>query len=312
MKKVFVDEIKARAGTKVFGALKVGELPDSSEVLVPVIIIRGEKDGPTLTITAGVHGDEVVGIEACYKLSHSIKPVELKGTLVLVPICNPLAYNSRRRTTPMDGLDMNRCFPGKKDDSITYQMAYALFESVITRTNYLIDLHSGSSDFRLAPHVRTNPDSVDAINMAKSFNLGRIILRRGILTLNASARRIGVPSVCVEVGEGNRMDEEHANLVVSGVINCMKYLKMLKGKPVLKRGQVLLNERVYVRSPAGGLLIPARAEGERVEKGDVIAEVHNLYSGNCTSIRAPTNGFVIGVRKSPQVFTGQGAILIYR
>ncbi len=311
MRNVLLDNISVGPLQKVFAALKVGELPDNSDVLVPIIIIRGKK-GPTLTVTAAIHGDEVNGSEVCYQLAQKLEPEHIKGTLILLPICNPLAFNDRVRKTPLDGLDLNRCFPGKLNDSITYQIAYALFNSVIKKSNYIIDFHSGGFKFRLAPHVRVDPSNLDAINMAKAFGLKFIIQRKGIFTLLATARKeFKIPGICVEIGEGNRLEREYVNAGVQGVLNVMIYLNMIEGNLKKTSHQILLNDRWYVRSTNGGLLVSLKEEGEGVKKNEVVAEIHNLYSKTPVFLRSPVNGYVIGIRKNPQLSTGEGTILIY-
>ncbi len=310
-KEIRLDNISVQPRQKIFAALKVGELPDNSDVLVPIIIIRGSK-GPILTITAAIHGDEVNGSEVCYQLAQKLNPEDIKGTLVLLPICNPLAFNSRVRKTPLDGLDLNRCFPGKLNDSITYQIAYALFNSVIRKTDYLIDFHSGGFKFRLAPHVRVDPSNLDAINMAKAFGLKFVIQRKGIFTLLATARKqLKIPGICVEIGEGNRLEKEYVELGVKGVINTMIYLNMIEGEFKKTFQQILLKDRWYVRSTKGGLLVSLKEEGEKVRKNEPVAEIHNPYSSESTFLYSPVNGYVIGIRRNPQLSTGEGTILIY-
>jgi predicted deacylase len=310
---ISIDKINVTSGSKKFAALKVGKLPDGTDILVPIVVINGVSKGPTLVVCAGIHGDEVNGIEACFQLSRTIEPGQVRGKLILLPICNPLAFNARLRCTPIDNKDLNRCFPGDKGGSITHKIAYALFESVFKKAGYIIDLHSGPDHLRLVPHTRTFETDLDCTDIAKAFGLRFIIMRKGDNNSIAStALKENIKSIVVEIGEGNRLEEEYVNIGILGVKRVMSHLRMAKGQQTLPTPSIILNERIYVRTPHGGILVPLKKEGEKVSKGEKIAEVHNPYSEEIKTIKAPANGFVLGIRKSPQVFTGDGAVLIYR
>jgi hypothetical protein len=315
-RRLVVGELKVKRGEKIFTALKVGELPDATDVLVPIIVINGSESGPILTITSALHGDEVNGVEICYRLAQEIQPGEVSGTLVLLPICNPLAFNAKTRLTPMDNKDMNRCFPGRRNGSITDKMAYAIFEGVIKKSNYLIDFHSGSHYFRCAPHVRTFSGNLDLQEMAKSFGLKFILVRsqprsramKHYLSLNALLT--GAKPLIAELGEGMRLESEFVELGIAGVKGVMKCLRMIRGKPRAIPGQVILNEVIYVRTRHGGILIPRKQEGSKVIKGQKIAEMHNPYSEEIIEIRSPTSGYLLGVKRTPQTFSGERIFMI--
>lgn len=313
MPDISIDKINAKAGKKQFAALKVGKLPDGTDILVPIIIINGVSKGPKLIVSAGIHGDEVNGIEVCFQLSQTIEPKDIRGTLILLPICNPLAFNAKHRSTPIDELDLNRCFPGNKKGSITNKIAYALFESVFKRGDYIVDLHSGPSHFRLVPHVRTFSTDLDCTDIARAFGLGFIIMRKGEeRSIAKTALNHKIKSIVVEIGEGNRLEKEYVDVGILGVKRVMNHLRMIDGQQRLPRPTTILNERIYVRTPVGGVLVPMKKEGENVAKGEKIAEIHNPYSDEIRVIKSPASGYIIGIRRNPQVFSGDGAVIIYR
>lgn len=313
MSNVSIDKINVSNGKKQFAALKVGKLPDGTDILIPVIIINGVNKGPKLVVCAGIHGDEVNGIEVCFQLSQTIEPEDVKGTLILLPICNPLAFNAKHRRTPIDELDMNRIFPGDKDGSITQKMAYSLFESVFKKADYIVDLHSGPSHFRLVPHIRTFDKDVDCTDIARAFGLRFVIMREGHPnSIARMALKNNIKSIVVEIGEGNRLEKEYVDVGILGVKRVMNYLRMVNGQQRLPTPCTILHERIYVRTPVGGILVPVKEEGEKVQKGDKLAEVHNPYSRDIKIIKAPASGYIIGIKRNPQVFSGDGSVIIYR
>jgi predicted deacylase len=232
---------------------------------------------------------------------------------MILPICNPLAFNSKHRTSPIDELDMNRSFPGDKDGSITQKIAYALYESVFKKADYIVDLHSGPSHFRLVPHIRTFEKDVDCMDIAKAFGLRFVIMRDGHRNSIAKiALKNDIKSIIVEIGEGNRLENEYIDVGILGVKRVMNHLRMINGQQRLPTPTIILNERIYVRTPVGGILVPLKSEGEKVEKGEKLAEIHNPYSDDIRIIKAPADGYIIGIRRNPQVFTGDGCVIIYR
>jgi predicted deacylase len=313
MPKVSIDDMKVLPGQKKYGAIKVGELPDTTDILVPIIVINGKTNGSVVVVSSAIHGDEVNGTEICYQLARSIDPETLRGTVILLPICNPLAFNARSRCAPMDNKDLNRCFPGDKSSSITSKVAYVLFESVFKKADYIIDLHSGSSNFRLVPHVRTFSSDMDCMDLARAFGFDFIIMRKGSSgSIAVEALHHGIKSVVVELGEGNRLESDYVEVGINGLKRVLVHLRMVSGQQRLHKSSKILNERVYVRAPTGGIIVPLKREGESVIKKELVAEVHNPYSESVVNVKAPTDGYIIGVRRNPQAFTGDGIILIYR
>jgi predicted deacylase len=224
-----------------------------------------------------------------------------------------LAFNAKHRCTPIDGLDMNRCFPGNKRGSITQKIAYALFESVFKKADYIIDLHSGPSHFRLVSHIRTFHTDVDCTGIAKAFGLKFIIMRKGDDNSIAKlALDHKIKSIVVELGEGNRLEKEYVEIGIKGIKRVMNHLRMVAGQSRLAGQSTILNERIYVRTPVGGLLFPLKNEGDKVSKDEQLAEIHNPYSDDIKTIKSPASGYVIGIRRNPQVFTGDGSVIIYR
>lgn len=310
MSKVVIDNISVPRGSKVRGALRVGELPDTSEIMIPITVINGAKEGPTISIISSVHGNEVNGAEICFRLSNWLDPKNLKGRVVIVPIANPLAYNSRIRKTPLDEKDMNRCFPGNRDGSITYKMAFSIYNSVVKESNFLIDIHSGSEAFRMVPFVKIYEDT-SSFSKSLFFGFRFVKVRKSLPgSLTHTANESGVKSFCIETGEGGRLEEEFISETLANIINFMRHLKMVEGGA--KRQDVIyLYNQERILSPKGGLLLPFVDVGQKVKKNEVLGEIHNPFNGEKQEIKSNSGGWVIGIKKEPQTYTGEKTFLLY-
>jgi predicted deacylase len=122
---VRVGEVEAEPGQIKSGFILVPEGADGGEIKLPVTIINGSKPGPTLALTAGVHGYEYVPILTLQRLRKDLDPRELAGTLIMVHVVNLPSYFKRTiYTNPHDWKNQNRVFPGKIDGSMTERIAY--------------------------------------------------------------------------------------------------------------------------------------------------------------------------------------------
>src|SRR5579862_876489 len=167
------------SGKKISTTIVASEMP-YGKLELPLRIITGTKDGPTLAITAGIHGSEYCPIVAAYKLANEIQPSQLRGTLAIIPLANRAAFESRTRaTSPIDGVNLNRAFPGKPDGSVSYQIAHAVFNELILKSDAYIDMHGGDLMESLIPYAVfsvTGNSQVDKTSedMARSLGIKHI------------------------------------------------------------------------------------------------------------------------------------------
>ena len=174
--------VQAASGTKSFGFLKVGQT-SSSNVAIPIMIVNGAKEGAKLALTAGVHGCEYSGIEAVIRIFNLFDPKELRGAIIAVPAVNTLAFQSRTPyVCPVDGVNLNRVFPGDPDGSISYKIAHALFQNVVKKADFLIDLHGPDLPEELPPHGLTLIKNVDNEKVNKFRRIWLICLMQNIFS----------------------------------------------------------------------------------------------------------------------------------
>ncbi len=270
----------AAPGTKVRGGLTIGATAFCT-VEMPFTLINGVKDGPLLTVTAGVHGTEYTGMEAIMRLAQIISPEELNGAVALVHLVNIPGFQAKTPfTCPIDGLNINRIFPGKPDGSISHRIAYALFSQLISKSNYYIDLHCGDIPEEHIDLVyydviggKTDPVSEE---MARCFSTSYMQADVVPGSSGTEACKAGVPAITSESGELGKLEEHEVNTHVEGVLNVMRRFQLLNA-PVKPTNPKKLGERRVIRSEKAGFLRAKAKCGEAVSEGQVLAEVVNVY-----------------------------------
>ncbi|HET7036709.1 MAG TPA: succinylglutamate desuccinylase/aspartoacylase family protein [Thermomicrobiaceae bacterium] len=258
--------------------LSLGTLAGGAPLRVPIHTFRGSAPGPTVGISAGIHGDEIQPIEVVRRLAGMLHQSELAGTVHLLPVANPLAFAGLSRHTPQDQLNLNRVFPGDPNGWLTEQMAHAIAGAFLPGLAALLDLHAGG----LFPTV----DYVYILNdEALSRALGvRVMFRtpRGFAgTLGSLAVEQGVPTVVAELGGGQIADERYLTRALDGVCSALRRLGVLPGAPA-PHPEPLITERLETLRPhQGGLLVPeVRVPdlGSVVPRGTLLGRVYDPYT----------------------------------
>ena len=297
---------KIRAGASQTVHLPVSILPDHTPVTLSVQVHHGKRAGPTMFVSAAVHGDEVIGVEIVRRLLRAPQLSALRGTLLVVPIVNAFGFLNRSRYLP-DRRDLNRCFPGHLSGSLGARLAHIFLHDVVLRCDTGIDLHSAAIHRTNLPQIRISPGDPATRAMAVAFGTPVVLqssLRAGSLRAEAAAR--GTSVLLYEAGEGLRFDELAVRAGVAGILRVMRSLGMLPAKGIAKArvAPYMCKSSAWVRAPAGGLLRTFRAEGETVEKGDTLACVSDPFGEVETDIVSPASGILIGRAILPVVNEG--------
>ncbi|MEL6619981.1 MAG: succinylglutamate desuccinylase/aspartoacylase family protein [Pseudomonadota bacterium] len=298
--------VSVAPGTRVDVALPVSALPDHTPVNLSVEVVHGRRPGPTLFVSAAVHGDEVIGVEIVRRLLRAPQLETLRGTLLVVPIVNAFGFLARSRYLP-DRRDLNRCFPGSASGSLGSRLAHIFLNDVVSRCDFGIDLHSAAVHRTNLPQIRVTPGDARTADMARVFGAPVILtspLRDGSLRGEAAAR--GVPILLYEAGEGLRFDEFAVRAGVAGILRVMRAQGMVAAKGIAKARAPSLYCRAsaWLRAPQGGLLRTFRAEGDVVAAGDVLAAVADPVGGAEAELVAPAPGILIGRAVLPVVNEG--------
>lgn len=214
-------------------------------------------DGPTLGLSAGLHGDEHVSTEILYRLLERLDLRRLRGRLLIVPVANPLAYEAITRHTPLDMQNLNRVFPGGGEGFLTHHLAHVLVEHFLSKVQHHVDLHAGGA-YATVDYVYLS----NAEDLSRAFG-SRVLFKPpegygypGSASSYTVAR--GIPSVTVELGGGAVDQSAYVARGVAGLLNVMRTLGMLPDAPAPAPPppQIVLSNLVTVRPSAGGLLLP--------------------------------------------------------
>lgn len=284
------------------------ELPKlyNTPTQLPIHVIRGKKDGPTIFISAAIHGDELNGIEIIRRLRKLSILKKIKGTLLLVPIVNVYGIMTLSRYLP-DRRDLNRSFPGSPKGSLASRVAKIFFDEVVRKCDLGIDLHTASIHKSNLPQVRTNIDNEYAFSLAKVFGAPVVLhseLRDG--SLRAVAQEEGIPILLYEAGEALRFDETSIRIGVHGIVSVLRENGMLP-KATKKRSMknpIITRNSQWIRSSESGMLRTIKALGDTVRKDEIIAFIDEPLGDNSFELSAPYDGVIIGKSEIPLVQEG--------
>jgi len=298
--------IEVAAGSTAEIDLPVSIMPDHTPVGMALEVLHGKRDGPTMFVSAAVHGDEVIGVEIVRRLLRAPQLKSLRGTLLVVPVVNSFGFLNRSRYLP-DRRDLNRCFPGHPSGSLGARLAHIFLNEVVLRCDFGIDLHSAAIHRSNLPQVRVSPSDSFTHRLALAFGAPVVLtsaLRDG--SLRAVAAEKGTPIVLYEAGEGLRFDEMAVRAGVAGILRVMRSMDMLPAKGIARASSVphICTSSSWLRAPAGGLLRTFRGEGETVEEGDLLATVSDPFGKVETDLVAPSPGILIGRAILPVVNEG--------
>lgn len=278
---------------------------------IPVRVIRGKRSGPTVFISAAIHGDELNGIEIIRRLRNLPALKKLKGTLILVPVVNVYGLSTLSRYLP-DRRDLNRSFPGSPKGSLAARIAKIFFNEIVQKCDYGIDLHTGAIHRTNLPQIRTNTKNEETLALAKAFEAPVILhaeLRDG--SLRAEAQEQGIPILLYEAGEALRFDDTSIKIGVKGIINVLKALEMLP-LSVKKRQKnpLVLQKSSWLRASASGMLRTLKGLGDTVKKDEIIAFIDEPIGDNSFELRSTFDGIIIGKIQIPLVQEGDAVFHI--
>lgn len=312
-----IGEIRALPGEKASGFLEVpgGKFPDTK---IPITIVNGSKEGPTLALVAGVHGYEYPPILALQRLKAQLNPRKIKGRIILVHIANLQSF--RKRTiyyNPYDWLNLNRVFPGKPDGTISERVAYTLTTHIVDNCDYLVDMHCGDGNEALIPYTYWMPSGIVEVNkiskdMAIYFGIPLIIDDRdrpkdpnASVYLGNTAILRGKPAITIESGQLGGVDEDSIVRVIRGTENLMKYFHMIDGKPQ-KYGEPRWVKRYeIIKSNFDGIFYPKVQVGSQVKKGELLGYVTDYFGKELQSAYAPFDGIILYIIYTPPINKGE-------
>lgn len=289
-------------------ALTVAKLYDFTDMKMPVEVVRGTAKGPTLFVSAAIHGDEINGVDIVRRLLKHRALKQIHGTLIAIPIVNVFGFNDKSRYLP-DRRDLNRSFPGAEHGSLASQIAYIFRTEIVNQCTHGIDLHTGAIHRRNLPQIRVDLGNPTNLALAKAFG-APVILNAS--TRDGSLREMvddeKIPMLLYEAGTALRFDKRAALLGVDGILNVMRAIGMLPMPPHPSKPSkpFIAKSSQWVRAPISGIFVTRKKIGEPVAKGEKLGFITNPFGDYEYDILAPTGGVIIGNSILPLANEGDG------
>lgn len=285
--------------------LALAETPLGQPMAVPVLVARGRRPGPVLGITAALHGNELNGIPVIHRLMGNLDLRSLAGTVVAVPVANPPGFERRKRRF-MEGRDLNHLMPGVADGNEAQAFAHRLLDRVVRHFDLLVDLHTASTGRVNSLYVRADLTQARTARMAYLLR-PQIILHNPPSdgTLRGASMDLGIPAVTLEIGNPQRFHPEFVRSSVVGIRRVLAEEGMVPRRRVAPGPPpVLCSDSGWLFTRRGGLLEVLPRVTDRVEAGDVLARMSNIFGDAIDEIHAPHAGVIIGRSVDPVAQTG--------
>jgi hypothetical protein len=274
-------------------------------VRAPMVTLRGKKAGPTLGIVAALHGNEVNGVRTIHDLFDRVDPATLRGTIVALVVANVPGFLLRQREY-LDGTDLNHIMPGREGGSAPQVYAHRLVDRVVSKFDYLIDLHTASFGRVNALYIRADMSHAACARMTYTLR-PQIILHNPASegTLRDEAMDRGIPGVTVEIGDPHRFQPEMIKRTVTGLRAVLAELGMAPARQLAPGPEpVMCSSSAWMYTKAGGLLDVSPRVTARVEAGERLATLRDVFGDVVERYEAPHDGVVIGKAVEPVAPTG--------
>ncbi|TIW41631.1 MAG: succinylglutamate desuccinylase/aspartoacylase family protein, partial [Mesorhizobium sp.] len=285
-------------------------------------------EGPRLLVTGGNHGNELEGPLVARRLIEWLPEAQTCGRVIVLPVLNPLAVEAWSRNTPLDGLNLNRVFPGRADGSATQRIADAVSRVLLPMADTVFDLHSFGPTWEFPPAATTHPIAdpdlmARTVRMAEAFKLPLTLVWQHNDTagmFDIVAQNQGKVFVCAEFG-GGTVGADNLAVYEAGVRNALIALGLVEGKaecPTFRQQKSTQTLETHpsdeLKSPAPGIFEPRRSVLDEVKQGDIIGVLHPIDSLSTKSIdiRAPGPSIVLGIRSGAHVDGNEEVALVAR
>jgi predicted deacylase len=312
-----IGPLSVEPGASQSGALDV-EGPGGIRTFIPITVIRGLRPGPTAAFVAGTHGAEYPPILALQRIREALDPRTLSGTVILVHVSNLASFRGRTvYVSPVDGLNLNRVYPGDPSGSLSRRVAYAMTEQIVKRCDVLVDMHCGDANEDLMPYTywmisgRADLDERSK-SLALAFGLPTIIIDTTrekdparSKYLGNTALLLGKTAITTEAGRLGLSDEESIALNVRGVWSVLRHLGLVPGAAEPVRTPVWIDKYEVVNSEKDGLFAARVKSGDRVRAGQVVGLLKDYWGRPLAEVKAPFAGLILYVIGTPPANAGE-------
>lgn len=299
-------------GQRKILSLDIARLHTHTKIEIPVIIERAKVDGPTLLLNAGIHGNELNGVEIIRELLVNKYTKPMKGMVICIPTLNVFGFLNLTREFP-DGKDLNRSFPGSKNGSLASIFASQMMTEIVPHIDYCVDFHTGGGRRFNSSQIRVSKDNYELLELAKIFNPKFIVFAgQREKSFRQAATSVGKKVLLFEGGKTLDFNQRVTQRGVNGTLKLMHHLGMRdfsKELENVKTGQSIeIKQSTWLRAKYGGLFRFFVKDGIKVEKGDVIGVISDPYGRFEYKIKIPQSGFIIGLNHAPVVYKGDALL----
>lgn len=282
-------------------------------VEIPIAVFKNGA-GPSLLLNGGTHGDEFEGPVALSKLIGALNPAEIRGRVIVLPALNPPALAAGTRCSPVDGLDLNRSFPGSATGTTTERIAHFVCSEILPQVEAVIDLHAGGAVYSIIPCATMHPvpdaeQAARTLAVLEAFGAPLSVIMNEpdrSAMLDTVVEEAGKIFVCAELGSGADLSPETIRITEAGLRNVLKHFGILSGAPVRHvwsiepetRLVAIPGEDCFPKADADGIYEPFREIGERVDAQQPLGQIHSPERADCrpSLIRSPVSGLLLGRR----------------
>lgn len=298
------------AGQKREVLLRLSESFAATQVDIPVVVVRGTRPGPSLCLVAGVHGDELNGMEIVRTVMDALTPEGLAGTVIGVPIVNVFGFANQTRYLP-DRRDLNRHFPGSPTGSTAARIAHRVSSEVLRHCSHLVDFHTGSLNRTNVAQIRGDLRNARVLALARAFGAPALVHHPGAKgTLRHTSVQAGIAAVLYEAGETMRFQQPEIRRGVAGVRSVLSALGMKAGVPLAEDETTLYVGTSWVRAERGGLLVLDVRPGDFVRAGELLGTITDPLRRERGYVRAHRTGRILGAVLAPMVLPGLAVVNI--
>ena len=287
--------------------MEIAKLHTTTKLKIPIIVESSKIDGPVVLFSAGIHGDEINGIEIVRQIIIQKINKPKTGTIICIPIVNMFGFVNKSREFP-DGRDLNRVFPGSKTGSLASRFAYHILREIMPIVDYAVDFHAGGASRFNAPQIRLTLNNPALKKLADVFNAPFTLYSKNIAgSFRNASEKLNVQMLLFEGGKSLDINNKIAEEGVNGVKRLLFHLKMLNSKidvTAPENPTIYIEKSGWIRAKCSGLLHDYNTIGTFVKKGVVLGIITDPFGKFVQKVKAPNDGYIINANHSPIVYEG--------
>ncbi|MCA1647821.1 MAG: succinylglutamate desuccinylase/aspartoacylase family protein [Chloroflexi bacterium] len=315
-----IGDVSVARGQTARGRIQVGVSLDGSPLAMPIQVVHGAQPGPRLWVQAGTHGDEYDGMRALQLVVRELDASQLRGSVLAIMSLNIAAHQVRQRMSLIDGLDVNRVYPGDPTATYTRRLAHRVMDLVQVHADYVMDLHGGGNEFDVVHysifHAAPGRAGEESETLAKAAGTSLVWASRDLWLENGlftRATQAGIPSTIIEVGGEGSLRDAPVQAHVTSIRGIMRHLKMIDGAPPREPSYTMMDGADFVTCANGGFSLKHTALGEVVTEGQPVVSIVDRWGDEIEVVRSPyPRSVVLALREYAAVHPGSNVAILGR